>query len=97
MAKPEALNAGAISVINRVSAKLTGRDFRPASKKTLPASAIRSTREQFTDFSPDLSSGPRESTLQNNTEWPLSTPTQVERLISEASRTENLCQAYVGW
>lgn len=95
MAKPEALNAGAISVINRVSAKLTGRDFRPASKKTLPSTAIRSTREQFTDFSPDLRSG--NDSAQNSAEWPLSTQTQVERLISEASRTENLCQAYVGW
>ena len=93
LAKPEALNSGAISVINRVSAKLTGRDFRPASKK--PSTSATS---KFADFSPTLASSNLESAAPAPTaEWPLSVHSQVDRLIGEASRIENLCQAYVGW
>lgn len=57
--RPEALNAGALNVINRVSNKLTGRDFQ--------------------------------------TVTPLDVPRQVDLLIQEAIKVENLCQSYVGW
>jgi FKBP12-rapamycin complex-associated protein len=57
--QPEALNARALQVINRVSGKLTGRDFK-----------------------------------QNEV---LDVPSQVERLIQQATSTENLCQCYIGW
>lgn len=56
---PELLNSRAIAVVNRVSNKLTGRDFNP-----------RVT---------------------------LDVPTQVEKLIQQATSLENLCQCYVGW
>ena len=106
MAKPEALNSGAIAVINRVSAKLTGRDFRPkrnsgsghsANSGSANASTNASTNANaFTDFSPTLSTA--SMTMSTSVpEWPLSVEAQVERLIGEASRIENLCQAYVGW
>jgi len=55
---PEALNERALSVINRVSKKLTGRDFG------------------------------------NET---LDVPSQVQRLIDQATSHENLCQCYIGW
>lgn len=56
--RPEMVNAGALDVINRVSNKLSGRDFASLG---------------------------------------LDVPSQVSRLIEEASAVENLCQAYVGW
>lgn len=56
---PELLNTRAVAVVNRVSNKLTGRDFNP-----------RVT---------------------------LDVPTQVDRLILQATSLENLCQCYVGW
>lgn len=56
---PELLNSRAVAVVNRVSNKLTGRDFNP-----------RVT---------------------------LDVPTQVDRLILQATSLENLCQCYVGW
>eukprot|EP01137_Pigoraptor_chileana_P037293 Opistho-2@34170 len=57
--KPEVLNERAVTVIARVQAKLTGRDFAP-----------------------------------NET---LDVPTQVQRLIRQATSHENLCQCYIGW
>ncbi len=108
MARPEALNSGAISVINRVSAKLTGRDFKPLTKKPNSSATSTSTSTNasntstsasasaFPDFSPNLSDASG-VTPAVAVEWPLSVHTQVDRLIGEASRIENLCQAYVGW
>ncbi|KAI8371602.1 armadillo-type protein [Radiomyces spectabilis] len=58
-AGPEMLNSRAVGVVNRVSNKLTGRDFNP-----------RVT---------------------------LDVPTQVDKLIHQATSLENLCQCYIGW
>ncbi|CAO3650716.1 unnamed protein product [Cunninghamella blakesleeana] len=55
----EMLNSRAVAVVNRVSNKLTGRDFNP-----------RVT---------------------------LDVPTQVDKLIQQATSLENLCQCYIGW
>jgi hypothetical protein len=105
LARPEALNAGAISVVNRVSSKLTGRDFRPTA-------ARRPGSDEFIDFTPkdrgSLESHPATTaplptllscspTAQASAEWPLPVRSQVDRLIHEATRPENLCQAYIGW
>jgi len=57
--RPEAVSAGAMNVVNRVSNKLTGREY--------------------------------------GTPEPLDIKSQVERLIQDATKVENLCQAYVGW
>lgn len=83
MAKPEALNSGAISVINRVSSKLTGKDFRdmkPGRSKRTPG---------LDEFD--------EGHDKKKEEWPLSVKSQVDRLIEEATSVQNLCQSYVGW
>lgn len=59
LARPEAsTSSGAINALNRVAAKLNGRDFGRAG-------------EQVSE--------------------------QVSLLIREATRTENLCQSYIGW
>jgi FKBP12-rapamycin complex-associated protein len=58
-AQPEVLSERAVQVINRVQAKLTGRDFKAAEM--------------------------------------LSVEAQVQRLITQATSHENLCQLYVGW
>ncbi|KAI8344851.1 armadillo-type protein [Chlamydoabsidia padenii] len=59
VAGPELLNSKAVAVVNRVSNKLTGRDF--------------------------------------NSRVTLDVPTQVEKLIQQATSLENLCQCYIGW
>lgn len=87
MAKPEALNSGAISVINRVSSKLTGKDFRDMKPG-------KSKRIVGLD---DFTSNQTEIDGSSIGEWPLSVKSQVDRLIEEASRVQNLCQSYVGW
>ncbi len=55
---PGLLNERALSVLQRVSKKLTGRDFG--------------------DTAMDV-------------------PTQVDRLVQQATSAENLCQSYMGW
>eukprot|EP00741_Cyanophora_paradoxa_P013829 tig00020710_g13349.t1 len=57
---PEVLNERAVSVIRRVSNKLTGRDFGTGAVT-------------------------------------LAVPTQVDKLIQQATSHENLCQCYIGW
>ena len=66
----EALNERAVSVMQRMSAKLTGRDGAP------PGS---------------------DATTLENTVPVDSIEAQVERLICEATSSENLSLAYVGW
>lgn len=84
MAKPEALNSGAISVINRVSSKLTGKDFRD----------MKPGRSKQTAGLDDFSES---ENYKKPEEWPLSVKSQVDRLIEEATKVQNLCQSYVGW
>lgn len=55
----EIQNARAVEVLDRVSQKLTGRDFKPGEE--------------------------------------LDVLTQVDKLIVEATKLENLCQHYIGW
>lgn len=57
--QPEQLNQRAITIVNRVTNKLTGRDFKP--------------------------------------DRPLDVPSQVEKLIQQATSYENLCQCWIGW
>ncbi|EEB07626.1 phosphatidylinositol kinase Tor2 [Schizosaccharomyces japonicus yFS275] len=57
--KPEVLNQRAITVLNRIQNKLSGRDFKPNRS--------------------------------------LDVPSQVEKLIQQATSIENLCLCYIGW
>ena len=63
----EALNERAVVVMDRMTDKLTGRDFHVEG----------------------LVSDPSKSTDP--------VPTQVSKLIGQATNNENLCQAYIGW
>lgn len=85
LAKPEALNSGAISIINRVSSKLTGKDFRDMKPgRFKPTAGL----DNFTEST---------ANVVKVEEWPLSVKSQVDRLIEEATKVQNLCQSYVGW
>jgi FKBP12-rapamycin complex-associated protein len=57
--EPDSQNARALEVLDRVSQKLHGRDFKPGEELEVNA--------------------------------------QVNKLIMEATRLENLCQHYIGW
>ncbi|KAF9152917.1 phosphatidylinositol kinase- protein kinase tor1, partial [Linnemannia schmuckeri] len=57
--QPEQLNQRAVTILNRVTNKLTGRDFNP--------------------------------------DQTLDVPQQVQKLILQATSTENLCQCWVGY
>lgn len=102
LARPEALNSGAISVINRVSSKLTGKDFRDLKTKR---QRTLETSKLYKNFSLNSIENEKENILRTAStdyssvvdEWPLSVPTQVDRLIHEATKVQNLCQSYVGW
>ena len=115
LAKPEALNSGAISVINRVSSKLTGKDFRDMkpgrNKRTIGGfdDFSKISRSNFNTTETDASTrnsilpAEAETTKKefkatiSQIEWSLSAKNQVDRLIEEATRVQNLCQSYVGW
>lgn len=79
----EVQNARALQVLARVKEKLTGTDFPP-----------RGAPKQSQDGKPiDPNAGP--APIKEPQE--LGVEEQVERLISEATNLENLCQHYVGW
>lgn len=83
-AMPEVLNERALSVIARVSKKLTGRDFGPATTGTSNATASGSA-------------APAAGASHANATPPLDVPEQVQRLIVQATSHENLATLYVGW
>jgi FKBP12-rapamycin complex-associated protein len=97
--RPEAVNAGALNVISRVSNKLLGRDFAGAaaapssmiSPSWGPSPPVSST----SGTSATMTTSPPTSPLSPT--GPLEVATQVDRLIQEATKVENLCRAYVGW
>ncbi|KAL3515383.1 hypothetical protein ACH5RR_022285 [Cinchona calisaya] len=81
----EVLNELAIVVMARMSNKLTGRDF-----STCPPMSNSSIQHAL-DHSTLISGDTREP------EHGLSVKLQVEKLILQATSSENLCQNYVGW
>ncbi|GAB2247138.1 hypothetical protein Droror1_Dr00007020 [Drosera rotundifolia] len=80
----EVLNERAVIVMDRMSNKLTGRDF--SSNPTTPGS-VQYTAENGNIFSGD----------SREVEHGLSVKVQVQKLIDQATSHENLCQNYVGW
>ncbi|KAK9666552.1 hypothetical protein RND81_14G193000 [Saponaria officinalis] len=80
----EVLNERAVIVMDRMSNKLTGRDF-----STFSTAAGAS---QYTPDSNNLPSGDA-----RDVEHGLSVKLQVQKLIDQATSHENLCQNYVGW
>ena len=83
----EDLNARALEVINRIQAKLTGRDF--AEGYTTDSGIVDGA-----DGYPHRNLKTRPQTIVAED---LTVELQVERLIAEATSVENLCQLYPGW
>ncbi|KAI6701523.1 hypothetical protein NL676_015847 [Syzygium grande] len=79
----EVLNERAVTVMARMSHKLTGRDFSSS-----PVSS--SSNQPSMDHSNLFSGDSRE-------DHGLSVKLQVQKLIIQARSHENLCQNYVGW
>ncbi|KAK9166114.1 hypothetical protein Scep_001305 [Stephania cephalantha] len=83
----EVLNERAVSVMARMSNKLTGRDF---SSSASISSTINSAQHAV-DHSTLIAGDTRE------VEHGLPVKHQVQKLIMQATSHENLCQNYVGW
>ena len=81
----EVLNDRAVSVMRRMSHKLTGRDGSPGS-----APPPRPGRERRRPRAAQ-----RAEDVDNAT--PDGVEAQVQRLIVSATSHENLCQSYIGW
>ncbi|XP_028958004.2 serine/threonine-protein kinase TOR isoform X1 [Malus domestica] len=81
----EVLNELAVVVMARMKSKLTGRDFSASS------SVSSSSIQHAIDHSTLISGDSRE------VDHGLSVKQQVQKLIIQASSSENLCQNYVGW
>ncbi|KAK4563470.1 hypothetical protein RGQ29_005828 [Quercus rubra] len=81
----EVLNERAVVVMNRMSHKLTGRDFSTSS------SVSTSSIQHAVDHSTLISGESRE------VDHGLTVKLQVQKLITQARSHENLCQNYVGW
>ncbi|CAA6660213.1 unnamed protein product [Spirodela intermedia] len=83
----EVLNERAVAVMARMSNKLTGRDFSSGSS----VSGVTRSSQQMVDHSTLISADICE--LDHG----LSVKLQVQKLITQATSHENLCQNYVGW
>ena len=85
----EVLNDRAVSVMRRMSHKLTGRDGAPGSASAgAPNGSNRGGA-----LSPEASHGMED--VENST--PDTVEAQVQRLVVAATSHENLCQSYIGW
>jgi serine/threonine-protein kinase mTOR len=104
----EVQNARALQVLARVKEKLTGRDFTPTT--TTGASAKNLTPGQRLEASAGAvelgaivaaaaldGSASGYLGLERRGEGELLVAEQVEKLIKQATNTENLCQHYIGW
>ncbi|KAJ3676103.1 hypothetical protein LUZ60_003515 [Juncus effusus] len=85
----EVLNVRAVAVMERMSNKLTGRDFHSGSGSSGSGPASSAAEP--------ASPGPAESGSARRDADPLSVKNQVQKLIVQARSPENLCQNYVGW
>ena len=82
----EVLNDRAVSVMRRMSHKLTGRDGSPGSALVAAPGA---------GATPSPGAAQRAEDVDNAT--PDGVEAQVQRLIVSATSHENLCQSYIGW
>ncbi|XP_017224295.1 serine/threonine-protein kinase TOR isoform X2 [Daucus carota subsp. sativus] len=81
----EVLNERAVVVMARMSHKLTGRDFSTSALAT--ANSIPHTLDHSNLIAGDIP----------EVDHGLSVKLQVQKLILQATSSENLCQNYVGW
>jgi len=88
----EVLNDRAVSVMRRMSHKLTGRDGAPGSAASAATSA--NNNKTAHPVSPTQSNKTHED-VENSV--PDKVEAQVQRLILAATSHENLCESYIGW
>ena len=96
----EALNDRAVSVLERIKNKLTGRDWvgDPVTVGIGGIAAGQCTFEQLPEPEDGSNSfAHRSMTTTEEVGESLDVPAQVQRLISQATSMENLCQSYMGW
>jgi hypothetical protein len=89
---PSVLNDRAVSVMRRMSHKLTGRDGAPGSAASAATSA--NNNKTAHPVSPTQSNKTHED-VENSV--PDKVEAQVQRLILAATSHENLCESYIGW
>ncbi|KAJ4809422.1 Serine/threonine-protein kinase [Rhynchospora pubera] len=89
----EVLNVRAVAVMERMSNKLTGRDFSSVSSPSSPSAGPGPTLSGTEHSSGNAVTGE----TGRDTEHGLSVEKQVQNLILQARSPENLCQSYVGW
>lgn len=85
----EVLNDRAVSVMRRMSHKLTGRDGSASS------AAAGAPGGHLAGHSPGPGGRSQHEDVENST--PDGIEAQVQRLIVGATSHENLCQSYIGW
>ncbi|XP_026390069.1 serine/threonine-protein kinase TOR-like [Papaver somniferum] len=83
----EVLNVRAVVVMERMSNKLTGRDFSACASVPGTTSSAQHALDHTTLTSGDA----------REVDHGLSVKLQVQKLILQATSHENLCQNYVGW
>ena len=89
----EVLNDRAVSVMRRMSHKLTGRDGSLSSAAAAAGGA--GAGGGGGNPTPGPNPPPRAEDVENSV--PDSIEAQVQRLIVAATSHENLCQSYIGW
>ncbi len=102
-------NARALQVLARVKQKLTGRDFTPTSTTgqgnsiLTPAQRLEASTAGTMDLGAIVAAAALDGSagghlgVERRGEGELLVAEQVEKLIKQATNTENLCQHYIGW
>ena len=90
----EALNERAVAVMKRTSDKLTGRDWDGGGSGSSGAAGAAAAGVASSSALPASAAAQQQQQQQGD---PDSVAAQVDRLISQATSHENLCQSYIGW
>ena len=96
----EVLNDRAVSVMRRMSHKLTGRDGSPSSAAAAAAVGAggNNTGGAAAGAAGAAGAGVSQRAVEEvENSVPDSIEAQVQRLIVAATSHENLCQSYIGW
>lgn len=88
----EVLNVRAVAVMERMSNKLTGRDFSSGSLMSSPSAGPGPTLSGTEHNGGNTGTGDTSRDVEHG----LSVKDQVQKLILQARSSENLCQSYVG-
>jgi serine/threonine-protein kinase mTOR len=93
----EVQNARALQVLARIKDKLTGKDFTPASNSAAAVNAAANGHVGQTAQVNGNAAMPITGEMALQEANGLGVNEQVEKLIEQATKVENLCQHYIGW